>query len=375
MAHRSIYVACGLLLCFGFLRELNNSGEMHEVETDLTNGIASNSVEQDDSYALLQLNEQIAKIKGINGTHAFNEGGYEGTIKFQQIRATSFKSSATNFIRFSEPNSINFEFKDVEAVIRAKFLGKSGFFNVPGTVRANLSQVTTALTANIEISHDNQAKVVLKSNDLTLTDGALETARYFGVQIINELISTVRGFSSTHKILRSGIDGTVKVHDVVARVTRVPDVSGQLKAASMVLLELNNLDIAMDGKFAGTAGWFSTNGVVHGDMKNVKIVVQSSIVRMPNDQMVVKMDECQTVVGQSKFTIKAKGMLGSLAKNFEGPLNKDVAVKLPNMMCEGLKQIIDKRGSKLFARLLKAPINKAFKKTEKTETFIKKFKH
>uniref|UniRef100_A0A914VTL2 Uncharacterized protein n=1 Tax=Plectus sambesii TaxID=2011161 RepID=A0A914VTL2_9BILA len=89
---------------------------MREVETDQTNSIASNSVEQDDSYALLQLNEQIAKIKGINGTHAFNQGGYEGTIEFQQIRATSFKSSATNFIRFSEPNSINFEFKDVEAV-------------------------------------------------------------------------------------------------------------------------------------------------------------------------------------------------------------------------------------------------------------------
>uniref|UniRef100_A0A914VV11 Lipid-binding serum glycoprotein N-terminal domain-containing protein n=1 Tax=Plectus sambesii TaxID=2011161 RepID=A0A914VV11_9BILA len=213
------------------------------------------------------------------------------------------------------------------------------------------------------------------SDDLTLTDGALETAQYVGVQIINELISTVRGFSSTHKILRSGIDGTVKVHDVVARVTRVPDVSVQLKAASMVLLEFNNLDIAMDGKFAGTAGWFSTNGVVHGDMKNMKIVVQSSIVRMPNGQIVVKMDECQTVVGQSKFTIKAQGMLGSLAKNFEGPLNKDVAVKLPNMMCEGLKQIIDKRGLQLFARLLKAPTDKAVKKTEKTETFIKKFKH
>lgn len=74
---------------------------------------------------------------------------------------------------------------------------------------------------------------------------------------------------------------------------------------------------SMDGKFMGSAGWFSTSGTVHGDMKDMKIVMQSSIDRMPDGKMVVKMEKCKTVVGSSKFTINAQGMLGAVAKNFE----------------------------------------------------------
>jgi len=212
------------------------------------------------------------------------------------------------------------------------------------------------------------------NDDLVLTDGAMNAAQYVGVQIVNELVSTVRGFKATRKFHQAGLDGTVTLSDVNAQLTQVPDVTGQLKSASELQLELDNLGINMDGKFDGNAGWFSMSGNVHGEMKQMKIILKSSIERAADGTVAVKLEKCRTVVGDTKFTIDAQGMLGSLAKNFEGPLNKEIAVKLPHMMCLGLKEIVEKRGPKLFGRLLSAPLEQAFKRTAKAEAFIKKLK-
>jgi hypothetical protein len=74
---------------------------------------------------------------------------------------------------------------------------------------------------------------------------------------------------------------------------------------------------SMDGKFDGTAGWFTVSGTVVGEMKQAKILMNMNIARSPKGQLSVTMDKCQTVVGKSHFTINAQGMLGTVAKQFE----------------------------------------------------------
>jgi len=211
-------------------------------------------------------------------------------------------------------------------------------------------------------------------DDEILTEQEVSGAQNIGVELIKKMMGMIKGFKASRTFKHAGLEGTINLHDVNVALTGIPDVSGKLKSAASLTLEIDNLGASMNGKFDGSAGWFSVSGTVHGDMKQAKVVMNMNIVRSPKGDLSVNMDKCQTVIGNTQFTINAQGMLGTMAKNFEGPLNQEVASKLPGMMCDGLKKMVESRGSKLFNRLLKGPLDQVLKRSDKTDSSLKKLK-
>ncbi|VBB29486.1 unnamed protein product [Acanthocheilonema viteae] len=158
---------------------------------------------------------------------------------------------------------------------------------------------------------------------IRLTKRGAEHIKLVGVKILNEEISRLSGFQTLHSFSEHGITGRVQLYNVnVLRYSPPRYTSLEFVSPSYVIFQMDRMDIALAGRFAGTVALLPVTGSVTGDLR----------------QMSVRL--------QTKFNRAINGLIEVKAR-----INEVIRQKIPNVFCNSLQRIIEDSSPHLFQRL------------------------
>ncbi|KAI1715687.1 bactericidal permeability-increasing protein [Ditylenchus destructor] len=213
---------------------------------------------------------------------------------------------------------------------------------------------------------------------LRLTRKGAEHVKNVGVKLLNEQLATLRGFSVSHPFSQPGLQGTIHVNDIQTLAYQPPVASHiSFVAPSYMVLALEGIGITLAGRFLGVSGPFQVAGRVNGQLTGLRIGLTTSFRTTPHDGlMAVNVVNCSTSLQQSHFNLDPEGPLSAVVKAFELTINDLIRQRIPDLLCKGLQDIIEKNSPRLFQRLTYAPLSEHFKSLNASsviEQFIRKF--
>ncbi|VDM07810.1 unnamed protein product [Wuchereria bancrofti] len=185
-----------------------------------------------------------------------------------------------------------------------------------------------------------------------LTKSGAEHIKQIGVKILNEEISQLSGFQTMHSFSEHGVTGRVQLYNVnVLRYSPPQYTSLEFVSPSYVVFQMDRMDIALAGRFAGTVALIPVTGSVTGDLRQMSIRLQTKFSRAMNGLIEVKVVGCTTIVHYSHFSISANGALNGFVKMIEAQINEIIRQKIPSVFCNSLQRIIENSSPSLFQRL------------------------
>uniref|UniRef100_A0A0R3S3R3 BPI2 domain-containing protein n=1 Tax=Elaeophora elaphi TaxID=1147741 RepID=A0A0R3S3R3_9BILA len=153
---------------------------------------------------------------------------------------------------------------------------------------------------------------------IRLTRRGAEHIKLVGVKILNEEISQLSGFQTLHSFSEQGVTGRVQLYNVnVLRYSPPRYTSLEFVSPSYVIFQMDRMDIALAGRFAGTVALIPVTGSVTGDLRQMSVRLQTKFNRAINGLIEVKVVGCSTVVPYSHFSISANGALNGFVKMIE----------------------------------------------------------
>ncbi|VDM92673.1 unnamed protein product, partial [Litomosoides sigmodontis] len=187
---------------------------------------------------------------------------------------------------------------------------------------------------------------------IRLTKRGAEQIKLVGMKILNEEISQLSGFQTLHSFSEHGVTGRVQLYNVnVLRYSPPLHTSLEFVSPSYVILQMDRMDIALAGRFAGTIALIPVTGSVTGDLRQMSVRLQTKFNRAVNGLIEVKIVGCSTVVRYSHFSISANGALNGFVKMIETRINEVIRQKIPNVFCNSLQRIVEDSTPHLFQRL------------------------
>ncbi|KAK0399766.1 hypothetical protein QR680_003204 [Steinernema hermaphroditum] len=212
---------------------------------------------------------------------------------------------------------------------------------------------------------------------IRLTKKGADHVKDVGVKLLNEEISSLRGFRVQHAITQPGLEGNIVVEDITVLNYKPPSFSAiNFLPPSYIVFGLENLDITLTGRFLGTTALFTVPGIVHGDIRQMTLALTTNFHATQEGLMAVNVVNCSTVIGYSQFTLNPEGPLSAVVKSFELQINDIIRQRIPNLFCNSLRQIIEKNSPRLFQRLSRTYLSDHFKKFDGhtvIDRFIRKF--
>ncbi|KAM3725082.1 Bactericidal permeability-increasing protein [Dirofilaria immitis] len=187
---------------------------------------------------------------------------------------------------------------------------------------------------------------------IRLTKRGVEHVKQVGVKILNEEIAQLSGFQTLHSFSEQGVTGRVQLYDVnVLRYSPPRYTSVEFVPPSYIIFQMDRMDIALAGRFAGTVALIPVTGSVTGDLRQMSVRLQTKFSKAVNGFIEVKVVGCSTVVHYSHFSISANGALNGFVKMIEARINEVIRKKIPNVFCNSLQRIIEDSSPRLFRRL------------------------
>ncbi|EJW81011.1 hypothetical protein WUBG_08080 [Wuchereria bancrofti] len=121
-----------------------------------------------------------------------------------------------------------------------------------------------------------------------------------------------------HSFSEHGVTGRVQLYNVnVLRYSPPQYTSLEFVSPSYVVFQMDRMDIALAGRFAGTVALIPVTGSVTGDLRQMSIRLQTKFSRAMNGLIEVKVVGCTTIVHYSHFSISANGALNGFVKMIE----------------------------------------------------------
>uniref|UniRef100_A0A915PZX0 Lipid-binding serum glycoprotein C-terminal domain-containing protein n=1 Tax=Setaria digitata TaxID=48799 RepID=A0A915PZX0_9BILA len=213
---------------------------------------------------------------------------------------------------------------------------------------------------------------------IRLTKYGAEHVKMIGVKILNEEISRLSGFQIFHSFSEQGVSGRVQLYNVnVLRYSPPQYTSLEFVSPSYVIFQMDRMDIALAGRFAGTVALIPVTGSVTGDIRQMSIRLQTKFNTAHNGIMQVKVVGCSTIVHYSHFSISANGALNGFVKMIEERINDVIRHKIPNIFCNSLQRIIEDSSPRLFHRLAFTNLTDHFHSIDLADNMIvsKLFRH
>ncbi|CAG9538149.1 unnamed protein product [Cercopithifilaria johnstoni] len=185
-----------------------------------------------------------------------------------------------------------------------------------------------------------------------LTKRGAEYIKLVGVKILNEEIPRLSGFKALHSFFEHGVTGVVQLYNInVLRYSPPQYTSLEFVSPSFVIFQMDRMDIALAGRFAGTVALIPITGSVTGDLRQMNVRLQTKFSKAANGLIEVKVVGCSTVIHYSHFSISANGALNGFVKMIEARINEVIRQKIPNIFCSSLQKIIEDSSPYLFQRL------------------------
>uniref|UniRef100_A0A915CW00 Lipid-binding serum glycoprotein N-terminal domain-containing protein n=1 Tax=Ditylenchus dipsaci TaxID=166011 RepID=A0A915CW00_9BILA len=212
---------------------------------------------------------------------------------------------------------------------------------------------------------------------LRLTRKGAEHLKAVGVKLLNEQLANLNGFHVQHPFSQGGLQGHIHVNDIQTLGYQPPQASYIAFAApSFIIFSVEEMAITIGGRFLGETGPFQVPGRVQGQLSGMRISLTTSFRATPDGLMAVNVANCSTTLRHSQFTLYPEGPLGPVVKTFEITINDLIRQRIPDLLCKGLQDIIEKNSPRLFARLTNSPLTEhfsSFNGSSVIDKFIRRF--
>ncbi|KAI3411945.1 hypothetical protein GPALN_002001 [Globodera pallida] len=210
---------------------------------------------------------------------------------------------------------------------------------------------------------------------LRLSRKGAEHVKNVAVKLLNEQLATLRGFRAQHAINEGGIRGNIYLSDVQTLAYRPPSFSNlQFVAPHSIIFGMQDAAITMSGRFLGEAGPFlQIPGGLYGQLQGLSIQMMTQFRASPDGLISVAVTNCQTQLRHSHFSINPDGLLGPILKIFETMINDLIRQRIPNLLCQSMRDIVERNSPQLFQRLAHIPLMEHFGAFSNGTGVIEKF--
>ncbi|ULT85988.1 hypothetical protein L3Y34_005991 [Caenorhabditis briggsae] len=203
---------------------------------------------------------------------------------------------------------------------------------------------------------------------IRLTKKGANHIKTVGVQIFNDYISQLKGYSTSMPFSQIGINGIVNLKNLHVKNYRPPQVSVlNFLPPRHVVLGLENLDIGLGSDFTANAVPIVVEGNLMGTISGMTVALTTELLTDVTGKMNAVVRNCSALIANSHITINPTGPMGIFVKTFEPMINDSVRQRIPEIFCSRLQNLVEKNISKLFEFITKINLEDYFPKMDKSE--------
>ncbi|CAL2042734.1 unnamed protein product [Caenorhabditis brenneri] len=203
---------------------------------------------------------------------------------------------------------------------------------------------------------------------MRLTKKGANHIKTVGVQIFNDYISQLKGYSTSMPFSQIGINGIVNLKNMHVKNYRSPQVSVlNFLPPSHVVLGLENLDIGLGSEFTANAVPIVVEGSLVGTITGMTVALTTELLTDVTGKMNAVVRNCSALIANSHITLNPTGPMAIFVKTFEPMINDSVRQRIPEIFCSRLQNLIEKNISKLFEFITRINLEDYFPKMKNGE--------